>query len=496
MAGLLDSLMGNNGAVSPWGVLYPSPQAQGSTDDFLSALRAGGETGQAPGQTSPFGDPSQLSVPSPVPAAPAFGAGAAPFSFAPANAPTFGAASTPASVASPAVPSPAALGLPAAPAVAQVPPSAPTDASSINRTAPAAPDQAEPIAVGKNYQMPRIGAADDFEPDDAVPAKATPTQGALPAAAAPAAAPFSLGGAGDRLGMSTRGFIGNLHNGPIAAIAGGLGSLITGRESDPSAIAQGKLNATGAALLAKGVPAADVQAAINNPDVMKTLVTQYFGPDKFQHVTRKDSDGNEIPGSYDPTTGKYKWENIPADATGGTVMGPNGPIQIPAGVNRKEFVKRISEATADAATGKKTEAQAKASSFAARMQQAEQDISKLQNEGLSAVQGFASGIPGVGNYLQSTDHQKFETAKSAFITALLRQESGAAINKSEFSRYEKELFPQPGDAPQVVKQKAQLRAAAIEQMKGAAGPGYQPPAAPAAPAASGKTSNGISWSVQ
>ncbi|WP_426418200.1 hypothetical protein [Bradyrhizobium genosp. A] len=493
MAGLLDMLMGNNGAVSPWSALYPSPVAQGSTDDFLNALRSAGETGQAPGQTSPFGDPSQPSVAMPGAPATGFGAGATPFSFA---GPGSMSGVNPSQFAAPAGPQPS----PAAPA-AQAPAHAPTDASSVNRSS--APDDFIPVG---DYQMPafrsRGVAPDAQEAAPAMPAVAQAPAAApvAPATAAAAAAPFSLGGVGDRLGMATRGFIGNLQNGPIGALAGGLGSLITGQETDPTSITRQRGNASAQALVAKGASPAEAAAAVNNPALMTALIGQYYGKDKWAVVkTGKDADGNEIYMQQNQVDGTLR--PLPAGSTtvasaGSTVTGPNGqPIQVPAGVDRKTFIKRVSETSADAATGKKTESQAKASSFAARMQQAEQDLSKLQNEGLSGTQAITSSIPVIGNYLQSTDHQKFETAKSAFITALLRQESGAAINKSEFSRYEKELFPQPGDAPAVVQQKAQLRAAAIEQMKGAAGPGYQPPAAPRA-AASGKTSSGISWSVQ
>jgi hypothetical protein len=281
-----------------------------------------------------------------------------------------------------------------------------------------------------------------------------------------------------------------------------VGALVTGDPTDAGTIAAQRGNAamtaTGQALLqAKADPAA-VQAAVamaraGDNKMLLGLWNQYLGPDKFQHVSRKTAEGEEIPGSYQPTTGKYTWESIPADATGGTVMGPNGKqIVIPQGVNRKEFIKRISETAADAASGKMTEGQAKASSYAARMEKAQADLATLQNEGLSATQAVTSSVPGVGNYLQSDNHQRYETAKSAFITALLRQESGAAINKSEFARYEKELFPQPGDSAQTLQQKAQLRSGALDQMRRAAGPGYQ-----SAPQGTrGTTASGISWSVQ
>jgi murein DD-endopeptidase MepM/ murein hydrolase activator NlpD len=58
------------------------------------------------------------------------------------------------------------------------------------------------------------------------------------------------------------------------------------------------------------------------------------------------------------------------------------------------------------------------------------------------------------NFLKSGDRQSFEQAKRNFVTAVLRRESGAAISPTEFKTEEKKYFPQPGDKPETVKQKA------------------------------------------
>ena len=55
-------------------------------------------------------------------------------------------------------------------------------------------------------------------------------------------------------------------------------ALITGRNTDPSSIDAEKMNTTATALLGRGVPPADLQAARNNPDLMKALIAQYYGP--------------------------------------------------------------------------------------------------------------------------------------------------------------------------------------------------------------------------
>jgi hypothetical protein len=131
------------------------------------------------------------------------------------------------------------------------------------------------------------------------------------------------------------------------------------------------------------------------------------------------------------------------------------------------------------------------------MEQSEATLSKVQDEGTGYVGRALDSVPFVGggaatNWAQSDKYQQYKQAQSSFITAMLRQESGAAINKEEFNRYEKEYFPQPGDSQTVIKQKADLRATAIEQMKRAAGPGYKSPSVPDAT----KTKTGVKWSIE
>lgn len=198
-------------------------------------------------------------------------------------------------------------------------------------------------------------------------------------------------------------------------------------------------------------------------------------------VIGESEDGKKTYGFIDPVNKKVTaLEPAKPGDDRPTVTGPDGKeIVIPKGVDVKAFKTEVTKATADAATGKKTEVQTKAEQFANRMEQSEATMSgglDKQGTGVSgAAQQIAGSVPVVGSALQTKDYQKFEQAKSQFITALLRQESGAAIGKEEFKRYEKEFFPQPGDAAEVIAQKAQARKVAIEAMKKGAGPSYKPP---------------------
>lgn len=278
MAGILDLLTGQTGA-SPWNVLYPSP-LNGEADQAQQAREAA-----AAALARRFRGASH--APAEAPAS-EFGAGAVPFGFAgpgsmnvdPSQfAPAAPAPASPAVFASGARPVPFAGG-----PVTQQPPAGPgTDLSSVNRDR--APDDF--ISVG-DYQMPAFRGEAPAAAPSAAPAAAPD--------ASPAAAPFSLGGSGfgDRLMKGTRGFLGNMGNGPLGALAGGVGALVTGQNTDPSSIASEQGGMTARALLAKGASPAEVQAARYNPALMKALVENYYGKDRWNVVqVGEDADGRK-----------------------------------------------------------------------------------------------------------------------------------------------------------------------------------------------------------
>lgn len=72
---------------------------------------------------------------------------------------------------------------------------------------------------------------------------------------------------------------------------------------------------------------------------------------------------------------------------------------------------------------------------------------------------------GLGNYLADPNFQRFDQAQRDFVNAVLRKESGAAISESEFENASKQYFPQPGDGPEVLAQKARNRDTAVAAMK-------------------------------
>ncbi len=129
-----------------------------------------------------------------------------------------------------------------------------------------------------------------------------------------------------------------------------------------------------------------------------------------------------------------------------------------------------------------TEAQGKATAFSARMLNADNEINDLIKEGVktpSIIKRSVENAPLIGGalggaankFVASEKQQKMEQAQRDFVNAVLRQESGASISPSEFDNASKQYFPQFGDSPTVIAQKAKNRAIAIEGMKTQAGSG-------------------------
>ena len=217
-----------------------------------------------------------------------------------------------------------------------------------------------------------------------------------------------------------------------------------------------------------------------------TVTPIYQGATKPTFGVIGEKDGEKIHGWIDPVKGTTTPSQVPGSGSSRSVTLPSGEvIEAPQGVDLKKFREHASAAVADAMSGKLTETQAKDTRFANRMEKAEGVMSTFEEQGLSGWGKTmeAGGLPvlsALGNFAQTKEYQQYKTARDNFITALLRDESGAAIGTTEFARMERELFPQPGDGADVLRQKREMRAVAIDGMKKGAGLGYKSPAAPAA----------------
>ena len=130
-------------------------------------------------------------------------------------------------------------------------------------------------------------------------------------------------------------------------------------------------------------------------------------------------------------------------------------------------------------TGKMSTDEGKTALYADRAATAHADITKyenLNNQPGGTVGGLVQqNLPaGAANVLVSPERGRAMDAQRAFVNALLRRESGAAINAGEFTSYAKEYFPQVGDTPQQIEAKRQHRAEVIAGLARESGRGYRP----------------------
>jgi hypothetical protein len=179
---------------------------------------------------------------------------------------------------------------------------------------------------------------------------------------------------------------------------------------------------------------------------------------------------------------------------GGTLNAPpmvtlpdGSTVPLPPGMDAKTAATHAPTSAVDALTGKYTGEQAKTQLFANRMEISQRTLNALDKtgnpidvQGTSILGGGIERMPGsdklmFGNLLQKPEYQAYRQAKDSFINALLRNESGAAINTGEYVRIDREMFPQPGDSAQTIAAKRDLRNAALQGMIRAAGPGYRSP---------------------
>lgn len=121
----------------------------------------------------------------------------------------------------------------------------------------------------------------------------------------------------------------------------------------------------------------------------------------------------------------------------------------------------------------------KAANFSTRMVEAERNVRALLNgeDPITKAPGakfpatdadiaVTNAMPELArNLVISGDQQRYRQGAEMWIRAFLRKESGAAISSDEFRRDFVVYFPQPGDKPEVVRQKEQAR---LDVMKGMA----------------------------
>ena len=122
-----------------------------------------------------------------------------------------------------------------------------------------------------------------------------------------------------------------------------------------------------------------------------------------------------------------------------------------------------------------TEMQANFAIYGRRLQQANDIINGLYDQGFDRSKASQGVLSKTANFLgfKSNELLKQEQAERNFVNATLRRESGAAISRDEFLNAEKQYFPRTGDSPGVIEQKKRNRETQLQSFKGLAGPAWE-----------------------
>lgn len=129
-----------------------------------------------------------------------------------------------------------------------------------------------------------------------------------------------------------------------------------------------------------------------------------------------------------------------------------------------------------------TESQKLAAGFADRMVSSNAIIEQLESAGGLPTEftSLAGGVPVFGSYLQrramTPEQQRYKQAADNWIRANLRKESGAVIGADEMEAEYATYFPQPGEDPATIAQKAEARKITTQAMIKNAGPVFSMPA--------------------
>ena len=147
------------------------------------------------------------------------------------------------------------------------------------------------------------------------------------------------------------------------------------------------------------------------------------------------------------------------------IMGPEGK---PIWADESEARGKPAAQAARAVTGQERQVL----SFFNRAKQASDDIGGLEEDMAKSGMGAQLQQQYAPNMFQNEQQQRYRQAQRAFTEARLRKESGAAIPTAEYENDARTYFAQPGDSPEVIRQKRQARQVVLDGLKFASGKAY------------------------
>jgi hypothetical protein len=207
-----------------------------------------------------------------------------------------------------------------------------------------------------------------------------------------------------------------------------------------------------------------------------------FERDKNNPNLYNDTTGQSAPQLVEPRDPKPNWEKDPTDPTGQRYIDTTkqNPPEYPAPKTGGSGITVTTNADGTTTTtvggpgpGKVTEAQGNIANYYARaagsadaIDKGEQVLTQLGPRIPLLAFGQDSPLGQMAsNVMAGPEYQVAQQGASDFVTAFLRRESGAAIQPSEWVRYNNLFIPQPGDKPEKIAAKRRARAIAMEGMK-------------------------------
>lgn len=205
-----------------------------------------------------------------------------------------------------------------------------------------------------------------------------------------------------------------------------------------------------------------------------------------------DANNNPIAGRFDQVEGNERvtYEirgGKPVQVARGAAFNPNPLVtfgaeptpvadaESPSGVRYVRKDQAIGKAAPPSGAMKPTDSERMAKGYHDRMAEAEGIMSGIGQKGApTASTAAASQVPIMGNWaervMMTPEQQQYRQAQEDWVRSKLRKESGAVIAKEEMDQEIRTYFPQIGDSPEVIAQKARARQTAIKAMRDAAGP--------------------------